>query len=291
MIPALVRDRTALATARKGLGSPVVLVPTMGALHAGHRGLLRRARELAGSGGSVIVSVFVNPLQFGPRDDLDRYPRTLDEDIKVCHDDGVAVLFAPGTADMYAEPPMVTIDPGSVGDRLEGEFRPGFFRGVLTIVIKLFGITRPDIAVFGEKDAQQLALVRRMVADLDLGVQIAAVPTVRDPDGVAVSSRNSYLSAAERSTAQFLNRALQAAREEAAYGPGKAVAAAQRVLAAAAAADPPLKVDYLSLAEPGTFTPVGENHVGPAVLALAARVGATRLIDNSMLEFWPRERA
>ncbi len=288
MIPVVARDRAAFGLARKGLGSPVVLVPTMGALHTGHRGLLRRARELAGADGAVVVSVFVNPLQFGPSDDLERYPRTLDEDSKVCRDEGVAVLFAPGTTDMYADRPMVTVDPGPVGDRLEGAFRPGFFRGVLTIVIKLFGVTRPDIAVFGEKDAQQLALVRRMVTDFDLSVQIAAVPTVRDPDGVAISSRNTYLSPAGRSTARFLNRALLAARDEVAHGPGEAVAAAQRVLAVASAADPPLEVDYLSLAEPGIFTPVGENHVGPAVLAVAARVGGTRLIDNSTLEFSPR---
>ncbi len=291
MIPVVVRDRAAFAAARAGLGSPVVLVPTMGALHSGHRALLRRARELAGAGGAVVVSVFVNPLQFGPNDDLDRYPRTLDEDIAACRDEGAAVLFAPGAADMYATRPAITVDPGPVGDLLEGEFRPGFFRGVLTIVIKLFGVTRPDIAVFGEKDVQQLALVRSMVEDLDLGVRIAGVPTVRDLDGLAVSSRNGYLSPAERSTARFLHRALRAAVGETADGPAKAVAAAQRVLADAAVADPPLAVDYLSLAEPGSFAPVGADHVGPAVLAVAARVGATRLIDNALVEFAPRRPA
>ena len=240
MRPVLARDRVSLAAELGGLGRPVVLVPTMGALHTGHRALLRRARELAGPGGGVVVvSIFVNPLQFGPGEDLDRYPRTLDADIAVCGAEGVAVVFAPGSAEMYPCAPAVTLDPGPAGERLEGEFRPGFLRGVLTVVSKLFGIIRPDVAVFGEKDAQQLALVRRMVADLDLGVEIAAVPIVRDSDGLAVSSRNRYLSAAERATARYLWRALSAGRDEAASGPGEVLAAAGAVLDEAAHADPP----------------------------------------------------
>jgi len=287
VIPVLARDRVALAAARADLASrasaPVVLVPTMGALHAGHRALLRRASELGGTGGAVIVSIFVNPLQFGPGEDLDRYPRALDDDMAVCRDEGVAVLFAPSEAEMYPDVPTVTVDPGPVGELFEGEFRPGFFCGVLTVVIKLFGLARPDVAVFGEKDAQQLALIRRMGVDLDLGVLIVAVPTARDSDGLAVSSRNRSLSPAERKTALSLSRALDAARDEAAEGVAKAVSAARTVLADAAAADPPLRVDYLGLADPASFAPVSEDHAGAAVLVVAARVGSTRLIDNVKL--------
>ncbi len=282
----LVQDRAGLAAARADLAGktrgPLVLVPTMGALHAGHRALLRRARDRAGHDGAVIVSIFVNPLQFGPGGDLGRYPRTLDADVAVCRDEGVAVVFAPGVPDIYPDVPAVTVDPGPAGDEFEGEFRPGFFRGVLTVVMKLFGLVRPCVAVFGEKDAQQLALVRRMVADLNLGVEIAAVPTVRDPDGLAISSRNRFLSAAERATALSLSRALKAARDEAASGLAEAVKAARQVLADAAA-DPALQVDYVALADPATFAPLGDDHMGEAVLVVAARVGSTRLIDNVKL--------
>ena len=289
MRPVLARDRASLATALGGLGKPVVLVPTMGALHSGHRALLRRARELAGPGGDVVVSIFVNPLQFGPGEDLDRYPRMLDADIAVCDAEGVAVIFAPGRSEMYPCEPAVTVDPGPAGERLEGEFRPGFFRGVLTVVIKLFGMVRPDVAVFGEKDAQQLALVRRMVADLDLGIGIDAVPIVRDSDGLATSSRNRYLSAAERATALYLWRALSAGRDEAASGPAQVVAAARAVLDEAAHADPPLRLDYVALADPRTFLDAAGH--GAAVLAVAARVGTTRLIDNATVTLPPPQAA
>jgi pantoate--beta-alanine ligase len=278
MTPALARDRASLTAALGALGRPVVLVPTMGALHAGHQALLRRARELAGPGGAVVVSIFVNPLQFGAGEDLDRYPRTLGADVAVCGDEGVAVIFAPSRTEMYPRAPAVTLDPGPAGERLEGEFRPGFFRGVLTVVIKLFGLIRPDVAVFGEKDAQQLALVRRMVADLDLGVTIATVPIVRDSDGLATSSRNRYLSAAERGTARYLWRALSAGRDAAASGPVMVLAAARAILDEAACADPPLRLDYVALADPQTFLAAAEH--GAAVLAVAARIGTARLIDN-----------
>jgi pantoate--beta-alanine ligase len=280
MTPVLARTRAELSAARHGLRGPVVLVPTMGALHEGHTALLRRARELAGANGSVVVSIFVNPLQFGPGEDLDRYPRTFDEDLAVCGSEGAALVFAPGPAEIYPAVPAVTIDPGPVGDVLEGEFRPGFFRGVLTVVIKLMGLVRPDIAVFGEKDRQQLALVRRMVADLDTGVEIAAVPTVREPDGLAVSSRNRYLSPAEHRTALSLSRALRAAAAETPASPAGAIAAARLVLDDAARADPPLRLDYLALADPVSFAPLDDGHTGAAVLVVAARVGSTRLIDN-----------
>jgi pantoate--beta-alanine ligase len=278
--PVLVRTREELAAARGKLGGPVVLVPTMGALHDGHRALLRRARELSAPDGSAVVSVFVNPLQFGPGEDLDRYPRTLDRDLEICAEEGIALVFAPDRAEMYPGELAVTVNPGPAGEVLEGHFRPGFFAGVLTVVIKLFGLIGPDAAVFGQKDAQQLALVRRMVADLDLGVEIHAVPIVREPGGLATSSRNRFLSAAGRASALALSRALFAGRAEAAGGTATVTAAARSVLDEAATADPPVRVDYLALADPATFAPVPDGFCGPAVLAVAARVGDTRLIDN-----------
>ena len=178
--------RSELAAAREKLAAPLVLVPTMGALHDGHRALLRRARELAGPGGAVAVSIFVNPLQFGPLEDFDRYPRPLEQDLAVCASEGVQAVFAPGRAVIYPAEPAITVNPGELGRRLEGKSRPGFFDGVLTVVLKLLELTKPDVAVFGEKDAQQLALIRRMVTDLDLGVQIAGAPLHRDGDGLEI---------------------------------------------------------------------------------------------------------
>jgi pantoate--beta-alanine ligase len=279
--PVLVRTKTDFAAARSGLAGPVVLVPTMGALHQGHRALLRRAGQIAAPNGCVVVSVFVNPLQFGPGEDFGSYPRVLERDLAVCAEEGVAVVFAPGRAEMYPAEPMIRVDPGPVGQLLEGSSRPGFFVGVLTVVLKLFHVTRPDVAVFGQKDAQQLALVRRMTADLDLGVQIAAVPIVRDPDGLAVSSRNTYLSREERPTSLALSRGLAAGAAAAAGGPAAVLAAARAVLDQAAAADPPLILDYLALVDPVSFTGVGDGHRGQALLLVAAKVGTTRLIDNA----------
>ncbi len=234
MTPIVARTRTGLAAARAGLPGPVVLVPTMGALHDGHRALLRCAREAAGPDGSVLVSIFVNPLQFGPAEDFGRYPRPLADDLAVCAEEGAALVFTPDPAQMYPEPQQITVDPGPAGQRLEGASRPGFFTGVLTVVLKLLQLTRPDAAVFGEKDAQQLALVRRMVTDLCLPVQIAAVPIARDPDGLAVSSRNAYLSGPERATARALPAALRAGQEQAKAGPAAVLAAARAVLGEAA---------------------------------------------------------
>jgi pantoate--beta-alanine ligase len=249
----------------------------MGALHAGHRTLLRAARTLAGPDGSTVVSIFVNPLQFGPAEDVDRYPRTLEEDLAICAAEEVNLVFAPSAAEMYPHgKPEVTVDPGPAGRRLEGQFRPGFFDGVLTVVLKLLHLTRPDAVVFGEKDAQQLALVRRMVIDTDLGIVVDSVPTVRDADGLAVSSRNRYLSAAERSVALALPRALRAGQAQTAEGATAVLSAAQEVLRA----EPALAVDYLEVVDPATFTAVGPGHAGPALLVVAAKVGGTRLIDN-----------
>ena len=279
--PVLVRTKTDFAATRSGPAGPVVLVPTMGALHQGHRALLRRAREIAAPNGCVVVSVFVNPLQFGPGEDFGSYPRVLGRDLAVCGEEGIAVVFAPDRAEMYPAEPMIRVDPGPVGQLLEGSSRPGFFIGVLTVVLKLFQLTRPDVAVFGQKDAQQLALVRRMTADLDLGVQIAAVPIVRDPDGLAISSRNAYLSGEERLTALALSRGLTAGAAAAADGPAAVLAAARAVLDQAATADPPLVLDYLALVDPVTFTGVGDGHRGQGLLLVAAKSGTTRLIDNA----------
>jgi pantoate--beta-alanine ligase len=269
--------------AHKLLNSPVVLVPTMGALHEGHVALLRQATELARPNGSVIVSIFVNPLQFGAGEDLDRYPRDLDADLALCGREGVDLVFAPGEGQMYPRQQLVTVDPGPMGQVLEGAFRPGFFTGVLTVVLKLFQLVRPQSAVFGEKDAQQLALIRRMVCDLDLGIKIVGVPTVRDADGLAVSSRNAYLSGKERDTALALSRALRAGAGAAQDGPDAVLAAAQHVIDQAVKADPPLVPDYLALVSADTFTSVKPGYTGGVLLLAAARVGATRLIDNMRL--------
>ena len=247
----------------------------MGALHTGHERLLRAARTLAGPRGSVVVSIFVNPLQFGPNEDLDRYPRTLEADLAMCAREGARLVFAPSVAEMYpGGKPEVTVDPGAAGKLFEGEFRPGFFGGVLTVVLKLLHVTRPDIAVFGQKDAQQLTLVRRMVTDLNLDVVIEPVPTVRDPDGLATSSRNRYLSAADRAVALALPRALLAGQAQDAAGAAAVLAAAHDVLRA----EPALAVDYVAVVDPGTFGPAGQAWA--ALLVAAARAGGTRLIDN-----------
>jgi pantoate--beta-alanine ligase len=291
--------RAELKAARDKLPGPVVLVPTMGALHDGHRALLRRAREIAGAAGTVAVSIFVNPLQFGPDEDLDRYPRTLREDLETCAAEHIDLVFAPGVGEMYPRRQLVTVDPGAAGEILEGEFRPGFFQGVLTVVLKLFSLVRPDVAVFGQKDAQQLALVRQMVADFALGIEIEGVPTVRAADGLALSSRNKYLSSAERTVATVLHKALAAGEAAAARGSRAVLDAARRVLAedgpggyggAHAGGQPPmhevsLDVDYLALVSAGTYELVlSDDFSGPATLAIAARLGTTRLIDNVTIQ-------
>jgi pantoate--beta-alanine ligase len=285
----IAKTRGELAAAREKLAGPVILVPTMGALHDGHLALLRRARELAGPAGTVAVSIFVNPLQFGPNEDLDKYPRTLDADLAAC--EGVDLVFAPSVREMYPQEQLVRVDPGPTGEILEGEFRPGFFHGVLTVVLKLFSLVRPDTAVFGQKDAQQLVLVRRMSADFGLGIEIEAVQTVRAADGLALSSRNKYLSAAERPVAPVLHRALAAGAAAAEGGPGAVLAAAQAVLDDAATEVPAVaspSVDYLALADGRSYDLVRDDDLhfrGTAVLAIAARVGTTRLIDNVIVEF------
>jgi pantoate--beta-alanine ligase len=290
--------RAELKSARDKLAGPVVLVPTMGALHDGHRALLRRARELAGPGGAVAVSIFVNPLQFGPSEDLDKYPRTLDQDLAACEQEQVDLVFAPSAREMYPEPQLVMVDPGPAGEILEGKFRPGFFHGVLTVVLKLFSLVRPDIAVFGQKDAQQLALVRAMVTDFALAVEVEAVPTVRAADGLALASRNKYLSPGERAVAPALHQALAAGAASAPAGPAAVLAAAREALDAAARpgpADGTPRVDYLALVNARSYRPVPAepdgDFDGDAVLAIAARVGTTRLIDNVMVRFGTERHA
>lgn len=274
--PLLVRTPDELRRALDGRGR-VGLVPTMGALHGGHRTLVRLAREKAET---VVVSVFVNPLQFGPDEDLDRYPRDLPADVRVCAQEGVDVVFAPEVETMYPAEQMVTVDAGAMGERLEGASRPGHFTGVLTVVTKLFQLVRPHLAVFGEKDAQQIALVRRMVVDLNLPVEIVGAPTLRDADGLASSSRNVYLDDAQRESALALSRALRAGAEATSDGADGVREAARSVLEEAAKATPPVELDYLALVDPATFAEASSEHRGSAVLAVAARVGPTRLIDN-----------
>lgn len=278
MTPTVVRTAVQLAdalTRPAGDVPPVVLVPTMGALHLGHQALLRRAREEAGPAGSVVCSVFVNPLQFGPGEDFERYPRDEAADLATCAAAGVDVVFAPDLAEVYPDgEPQVSIDPGPLGQMLEGDVRPGHFRGVLTVVAKLFGLVRPDVAVFGEKDYQQLVLVRRMSTDLCLGVRVVGEPTVREADGLARSSRNRYLDERHRRTATVLSRALGSGVAVASQG-GEAVLEAVR---AVATGEPGVQVDYLELTGPDLGpAPVS----GPARLLVAARVGPTRLIDNA----------
>jgi pantoate--beta-alanine ligase len=250
---------------------PVVLVPTMGALHDGHAALVR---EAAARGGTTVVSIFVNPLQFGPGEDLDRYPRTLDADLAVCAANGADLVFAPPTDEVYPSgEPEVTIEHGQLGGILEGASRPGHYRGVLTVVAKLFGLVRPDVAVFGQKDYQQLVLIRRMVADLCLGIDVVGADTVREAGGLALSSRNGYLSADERRDASALSRALRAGAAAGSGGAQDVLAAARVVLQDAEGVD----VDYLALTDPDLHDPPDR---GPARLLVAARVGQTRLIDN-----------
>lgn len=267
----------ALKPTRSGDGR-VVLVPTMGALHAGHISLIHQARE---HGSLVVVSIFVNPTQFGPGEDFERYPRNLEADLALCESAGADVVFAPSVEELYPDGDwQVGVDPGDLGEQLEGAVRPGHFRGVLTVVAKLFNLVRPDAAVFGEKDYQQLVLVRRMVTDLCMGVQIHAGETVREQDELALSSRNRYLSDEDRSTALALSRALRAGTETAGQGASAVLAAAQAQLDLT----PHLDVDYLVLRDPD-LGPAPDH--GPARLLAAARVGGTRLIDNMPLVLGP----
>lgn len=270
--------RAAVAAAREA-GRRVGLVPTMGYLHEGHLSLVDRARARAGW---VAMSIFVNPLQFGPAEDLDRYPRDLARDLRLAGERGVDLVFAPSAAEMYPEgEPRVTVaaDPSLEG-RLDGATRPGHFRGVLTVVAKLFGIFTPDVAVFGQKDLQQSVLVRRMAAELDMPVEVDVAPIVREPDGLAMSSRNVYLSPGERERALALSRAVEACR--ASFAAGETGGDALRATLRSTLAVPGVEVDYAEVVDPATLQPVERAFPG-AACAVAARVGKTRLIDNGIL--------
>lgn len=268
----LVRTRREFATARAGLdGAPTVgVVLTMGALHDGHRALIETARAAADA---VIVTVFVNPLQFGPNEDLAKYPRTAEADAQLCERAGADLLWMPGVEDIYAGgPAQVTLQPGPLADILEGAVRPGHFGGMLTVVCKFFQLTRPDVTFFGEKDYQQLALVRRMALDLDLPVDVRSVPTVREDDGVARSSRNRYLDADQRRLAGAIPRALAAGAAAGAQGPDAVRAATEQVLRAQG-----IDIDYVAVQGVDLGAPPAD---GEGRLLVAVRIGTTRLIDN-----------
>lgn len=271
--------RSAVAGAR-GRGLRIAVVPTMGYLHEGHLSLIDEARARADF---VVVTLFVNPLQFGPSEDLARYPRDLERDAALVKARGADVLFAPADEEMYPDgEPRVVVDAPALADRLCGAFRPGHFRGVLTVVAKLFHLTSPDVAVFGRKDFQQYVLIRRMVADLNLPIEVVAAPIVRDEDGLALSSRNVYLSPRERADALLLSRALREAQEAFTAGTGDAATLIARVRATLAAGSA-VRVQYVEIVDPNDLYPVATARPGD-VLALAAFVGRTRLIDNATLE-------
>ena len=279
-------ELSGLLSGARADGRRIGLVPTMGALHEGHASLMAVAREHV-SDGPVVASIFVNPLQFGPGEDLDRYPRTLEEDLKICEREGVDVVFAPQVEEVYPSGvptdtahDAVTVDPGPRGAVLEGRVRPGHFRGVLTVVAKLFGLVRPDVAVFGQKDYQQLVLIRQLVRDLCLGVEVVGAPTQREQNGLAMSSRNAYLDDEQHRQAAAINRVLLAATRAARWGPDVALEAARAELRRAHGVD----LDYLVITDPelgelpGAVPPGTEGRI-----LIAARVGGTRLIDNMAL--------
>lgn len=283
--PVVAATRDELARMRDTLPGRVAVVMTMGALHAGHLALVDRARALADH---VIVTIFVNPLQFSAGEDLDRYPRTLADDLDRLS--GRAdLVFAPGPDVVYpGGPPRVRVHAGALGELLEGAHRPGHFDGVLTVVTVLLHLVRPDVAVFGEKDAQQLALVRRLVADLALGTRIEAVATVRDPDGLALSSRNAYLDGNQRRSALAVPRALAAAATAASRG--RDANAVRRAAATVLADTDGVDVDYVEVVDPDTFAPAGEDGAvedGTALVLVAVRVGGTRLVDNVAVTLVP----
>jgi len=272
------RAMQAWADAERAAGRGIGLVPTMGALHAGHLALVAAARRRAQR---VVVSIFVNPIQFDRRDDFEQYPRTLDDDLRVCAEAGVAAVYAPSAAAMYAEGFQTAVEVTRLTEPLCGAARPGHFRGVTTVVTKLFHAVRPDVAVFGEKDYQQLAVVRRLAADLDFGIEIVGVPTVREPDGLALSSRNRRLAPDDREAARCVPRALDAAAELVLAGErraGPVVARATAVIAGERRA----RLEYAELRDPETLGEVAAV-AGPALLAVAVWVGGVRLIDNRTL--------
>lgn len=269
----------AWSDAHRAAGRRVGLVPTMGALHAGHLALVASARERADV---VVVSIFVNPLQFNQSADFDTYPRPIDDDLDTCRREGVDAVYAPTAATMYPAGFQTHVEPGELADRLEGPMRPGHFRGVATVVTKLFGAVRPDVAAFGRKDFQQLAIIRTMVRDLDLGIEIVGVPTVREPDGLALSSRNVRLTPGDRAAAAVVSRAL--ADATAAHVRGERSAARLKsIVADAISAEPRAALEYAEVVDAVTLEPV-ERVERAVTIAAAAWFGEVRLIDNALLE-------
>ena len=261
--------------ALRATGRRIMLVPTMGALHDGHLTLIRAAKRVPGA--VVVVSIFVNPLQFGAGEDLDAYPRTLDDDLAALRSEGVEIAFTPTANDMYPDGMRTTVHPGPLGSELEGASRPTHFAGVLTVVLKLLNIVNPDRAYFGEKDFQQLAMIRQMVSDLNLGTEIQGVPIVRESDGLAMSSRNRYLDPTEREQAGALSAALLAGMYSAPAGVAAALDAARAVLDEV----PALELDYLEVRDPMLGPPPAE---GPGRMLIAVRLGRTRLLDNIAID-------
>jgi pantoate--beta-alanine ligase len=265
----------AVRQSRKRLG----FVPTMGALHDGHLSLIRAAKTQSDV---VAASIFVNPLQFGPNEDLSKYPRTFERDCELLEKEGVAFLFAPSIEEMYPEKSVTYVDVEGLSDKLCGRSRPGHFRGVSTVVAKLFNIVEPDIAFFGQKDAAQLAIIRRMVRDLNMPVEIVAGPIVREPDGLAMSSRNAYLDEQQRKSALVFYRSLQhvnAIFEQGERNSTKLIAAGRKILSD----EPALKLDYIEVVDPDTLDPIDEIR-GKVLVAVAGFLGTTRLIDNILLK-------
>ncbi len=265
-------EMTAWSLAARARGERIAFVPTMGALHEGHVTLLREARRL---GQRLVLSIFVNPTQFGPNEDLARYPRDLPGDLAKAASAGTDAAYVPEARDVYPPGYQTTVQVPELARGLCGPFRSGHFAGVATVVCKLFNVVRPDVAVFGEKDYQQLAIIRRMVVDLDMGIEIVGIPTVREADGLAMSSRNAYLSPAERARALSLSRALFAARDAAAAGVRDPVELVARTRAALDVD----RADYVELVDAASLQPIADLS-RPAVLAVAAFIGRTRLIDN-----------
>lgn len=261
---------------RRSCPSPVVLVPTMGALHAGHGALIAAARQRAGKEGTVVVSIFVNPTQFGPREDFAKYPRTMDTDLAICAEQGAGAVFAPTVDEIYLPADSTAVEETALSRGLCGAARPGHFRGVCTVVAKLFNIIRPDAAIFGEKDYQQLAVIRRMARDLFSGTEIIGHPTVREADGLAMSSRNRYLTAEERERAAAFPAALVSAAKEPTTD--KIISKATALITAGTGSAP----EYVAVVDAGTLTPLASLD-RPAVLAAAVKIGQTRLIDNVRL--------
>jgi pantoate--beta-alanine ligase len=265
----------AWSRARRRDGQRIGCVPTMGALHAGHLALISQAHRVSDA---VVVTIFVNPLQFNRHDDFDKYPRPIDDDLDACREAGVDAVYAPPASVMYPSGFETHVEPGALADSMEGSGRPGHFRGVTTVVAKLFGAIQPDVAIFGRKDFQQLAIIRRMVIDLDMDIEILDVATVREPDGLAISSRNKRLSSDDRRAATSINQALEIAGDAVAGGEHDAA----RLIALAVeriAAEPRARLEYLAIIDPLTLDPVAVVKQ-PAVIVAAAWFGDVRLIDN-----------